>query len=237
MCDEPGSLFDNPITFIPYTTHRPTITRATATATNFTVRSGEIVGIAGVAGNGQGELLAALNGEASLRDASRDANSRADCIKIDGKACGLDGVNARRKLGLASIPEERLDCGAVAEMSLLENGLLTSFQRFGFVRQGLFRHGFMLHGFIRYRNCRRFVVGVVARFQVKSHGIGALATSLSGGNLQKFIVGREICQNPRLLVVSQPTWGVDAGAAQAIRIALREMANRRGNRGDLARFG
>ena len=172
-----------------------------------TVRGGEIVGIAGVAGNGQDELLSALSGD-------RPA-PRADSIKIDGKACGLAGANRRRRLGLATIPAERLGHGAVAEMSLVDNGLLTSFQRLRLLR----------NGFIRYRDCRRFAATVVARFKVKSHGIGALAASLSGGNLQKFIVGREICQSPSLLIVSQPTWGVDAGAAQTIHVALREMAD------------
>ena len=174
---------------------------------NLNVHGGEILGIAGVAGNGQDELLAALSGEAlAMRDAS---------IKIDGQACGLGGANQRRKLGLAGIPGERLGHGSVPEMSLVENGLLTSFQRLGLVK----------NGFIRYRDCRRFVAGVVERFKVKSFGIGAMAASLSGGNLQKFIVGREICQAPSLLVVSQPTWGVDAGAAQTIHIALRKMAD------------
>ncbi len=174
---------------------------------DLSVRGGEIVGIAGVAGNGQDELLRALNGETPA--------ARADSIRIDGKPCGRDDVNQRRKLGLASIPGERLGHGAVAEISLVENGLLTAFQRLGLVR----------NGFIRYRAGRRFAVSVVERFQVKSNGVGALAASLSGGNLQKFIVGREICQAPSLLIVSQPTWGVDAGAAQIIHIALREMAD------------
>ena len=174
---------------------------------SLSVRGGEIVGIAGVAGNGQDELLAALSG-------ARLA-ARADSIRIDGEACGRDDVSRRRRRGLATIPAERLGHGAVADMSLTDNGLLTSFARLGLLR----------HGFIRYPECRRFVSQVVARFKVKSHGIGALAASLSGGNLQKFIVGREICQSPSLLIVSQPTWGVDAGAAQTIHRALRELAD------------
>ncbi|MGR3914917.1 MAG: ABC transporter ATP-binding protein [Gammaproteobacteria bacterium] len=171
------------------------------------VRGGEILGIAGVAGNGQDELLAALCGETR---AARNAS-----IKIDGHPCARAGPTRRRALGLAAIPGERLGHGAVPEMSLLENGLLTSYRRLGFVRNGC----------IRYRDCRAFVADLLKRFQVKAHGIGAIAASLSGGNLQKFIVGREICQKPTLLVVSQPTWGVDAGAAQTIHLALREMAD------------
>jgi len=174
---------------------------------NLSVRGGEILGIAGVAGNGQDELLSVLCGETQ---AARNAS-----IKIDGHPCARSGPSRRRALGLASIPGERLGHGAVPEMNLLENGLLTAHRRLGFVRRG----------FIRYRDCRAFVEGIIKRFQVKAHGIGAVAASLSGGNLQKFIVGREICQSPTLLVVSQPTWGVDAGAAQTIRLALREMAD------------
>ncbi|CAJ2375821.1 MAG: ABC transporter ATP-binding protein [Gammaproteobacteria bacterium] len=172
------------------------------------VRGGEILGIAGVAGNGQDELLAALCGEARA--------ARNNRIRIDGHPCARAGPNRRRALGLASIPGERLGHGAVPEMSLLENGLLTSYRRLGFVKRG----------FIRRRECRAFVARILKRFRVKAAGDGAVAASLSGGNLQKFIVGREICQSPALLVVSQPTWGVDAGAAQTIRLALRKMADK-----------
>ena len=174
---------------------------------NFTLRAGEILGVAGVAGNGQDELLAALSGETRA--------AQGECIKIDGHSCARFGPNRRRALGLAAVPGERLGHGAVPEMSLVDNGLLTSHRRLGFVRGGL----------IRYRECREFVTGVVDRFHVKAHGVSAVAASLSGGNLQKFIIGREICQRPSLLVVSQPTWGVDAGAAQTIHRALRAMAD------------
>ncbi len=174
---------------------------------NLTVRGGEIIGIAGVAGNGQDELLAALSGETPVKCA--------DTIAIGGQACGRAGINARRRLGLASIPAQRLGHGAAPDMSLVENGLLTAFERLGLVKNGV----------IRPSRSRRFADEVVARFGVKSAGVDAAAASLSGGNLQKFIVGREICQRPSLLVVAQPTWGVDAGAAQTIRLALREMAD------------
>ena len=170
------------------------------------VCSGEIVGIAGVAGNGQDELLKAINGE--------DLCSPADSVKLDGKACADQGPNQRRALGMASIPEERLGHGAVPGMSLLDNSLLTAFQRLEFLE----------HGFIRYDRCQAFCKSVIDNFNVKSNGMGAQAASLSGGNLQKFIVGREINQKPTVLVVSQPTWGVDAGAAQTIHDGLRDLA-------------
>lgn len=168
---------------------------------------GEIVGIAGVAGNGQEALLAALSGEATAKNA--------DAVKIDGRACGRAGINQRRRLGLAAIPAERLGHGSVASMRLWENGLLTAYQRLKLA----------VRGFIQPRRSRQFADDIAARFAVKCGGADDLASELSGGNLQKFIVGREICQSPKLLVVAQPTWGVDAGAAQTIHAALREMAD------------
>ncbi|MDD9875665.1 MAG: ATP-binding cassette domain-containing protein, partial [Gammaproteobacteria bacterium] len=177
---------------------------------SFAVRGGEIVGIAGVAGNGQDELLSALCGESPPKPGDTG------CMAIDGQACALAGARRRRRMGLAVVPAERLGHGAVAGMSLAENALLTAFERLPL----------MSHGFIRARACRRFAAAVVARFKVKSRGVDAPAASLSGGNLQKFIVGRELGQSPGLLVVAQPTWGLDAGAAQAIGVALRDLAER-----------
>ena len=179
-------------------------------AIDLTVRGGEIVGIAGVAGNGQDELLTALCGAADGRpgDAGR--------ITIDGRDCAAAGARARRRMGLAAVPAERLGHGAVAAMSLADNAFLTAFERRRLVKLG----------FIRARACRRFAAEVVAKFKVKAPGVDALAASLSGGNLQKFIVGRELGQAPGILIVAQPTWGLDAGAAQTIRVALRALAER-----------
>jgi simple sugar transport system ATP-binding protein len=174
---------------------------------NLQVKSGEIVGIAGVAGNGQDEFLKALNGE--------NLASPPGAIKLDNQPCANQGPNKRRALGLASIPEERLGHGAVPAMSLVENSLLTAFQRLELLK----------YGFIDEDRNLDFCKNVIKDFNVKSHGSGAQAASLSGGNLQKFIVGREINQKPSVLVVSQPTWGVDAGAAQTIHNALRHLAD------------
>lgn len=169
-------------------------------------RAGEILGIAGVAGNGQDELLKAISGESICADEAS--------IVINNKPGGRLGPNERRMLGLASIPEERLGHGAVPGMSLEDNGLLTAFMRLGLLRRG----------FIQSSASTNFAQSLIERFDVKASGVQATASSLSGGNLQKFIVGREIAQNPELLVVSQPTWGVDAGAAQTIHEALRDLA-------------
>jgi len=169
-----------------------------------TVRAGEIVGIAGVSGNGQNELMAAISGERTLADAAT--------VTILGTPAGRLDAAQRRALGLAFVPEERLGRGAVPEMSLADNALLTAH-----------REGLVGHGFIRVGAMRDYAVGTIDAFGVKAGGADAAAQSLSGGNLQKFIVGREMRQRPRVLIASQPTWGVDVGAAAQIRQALLDM--------------
>lgn len=174
-------------------------------AVSLDVRSGEVVGIAGVSGNGQRELLYALSGE--------DTRAPADAITVAGQGAGRLGPAKRRALGLHFVPEERLGRGAVPTLGLAHNLLLT---RTDAVGRG---------GWIRVQPLRRQAEGIIARFNVKAGGPDAAARSLSGGNLQKFIVGREIDAAPRLLIVSQPTWGVDVGASAQIRgelLALRD---------------
>ncbi|MBE7418718.1 MAG: ABC transporter ATP-binding protein [Ideonella sp.] len=173
---------------------------------NLDLRAGEIVGIAGVSGNGQQELLRALSGEAPLPRAAADA------VRLDGRPVGHLGSAARRALGLGFVPEERLGRGAVPAMSLDDNALLTG-HRQGLVRRGLIRRDAV----------RAFAQRCIADFTVKCSGAMAPASSLSGGNLQKFIVGRELLQRPRVLVAAQPTWGVDVGAAAFIRQSLVEL--------------
>ncbi|MBX6321068.1 MAG: ABC transporter ATP-binding protein [Rhodospirillaceae bacterium] len=170
------------------------------------VRAGEIFGIAGVAGNGQNELLQALWGE-------RPA-ARADAVVIDGRPAGRLDAGARRRLGLCCVPEERNGHGAVAEMSLVENAVLSAHRRMNLVSSIFVCRG----------EARRFTRRIVESFDVRTPGLSVSAGSLSGGNLQKFIVGREILQNPGILVASQPTWGVDAGAAATIHQALADLA-------------
>jgi simple sugar transport system ATP-binding protein len=169
------------------------------------VRAGEVVGIAGVSGNGQQELLLALSGE--------DARADAGAVQIFGKGAGRLGPAQRRALGLHFVPEERLGRGAVPTLPLAHNLMLT--------RTESLKHG----GWIDMKALRAQAEGIISRFNVKAGGPGAAAQSLSGGNLQKFIVGREIDAQPKLLIVSQPTWGVDVGAAAQIRgelLALRD---------------
>ena len=169
------------------------------------VRSGEVVGIAGVSGNGQRELLWALSGE--------DVRAPDNSIRMRGVDVARLGPAHRRKLGLHFVPEERLGRGAVPVMSLADNLLLTRTESVG------------AGGWIQGSKLKAQAQGIIDRFKVKASGPDAPARSLSGGNLQKFIVGREISAQPQLLIVSQPTWGVDVGAAAQIRaeiLALRD---------------
>ncbi|WP_137922929.1 ABC transporter ATP-binding protein [Cupriavidus sp. 2SB] len=161
------------------------------------VHAGEIVGIAGVSGNGQQELLAALSGE--------DARGAAAAVHLDGRPAGKLDARERRRAGLAFVPEERLGRGAVPGMSLSSNVLL-SHQTPPYVRSGMVSTG----------AAEGLAASIIKRFRVKASGPDALARSLSGGNLQKFIVGREIEAGPKVLIVAQPTWGVDVGAAAQI---------------------
>ncbi|HFD17114.1 MAG TPA: ABC transporter ATP-binding protein [Rhodospirillales bacterium] len=174
----------------------------------FAVRRGEIFGIAGVAGNGQDELLAALSGE---RPAPKP-----EMVRIGSARVGRLGPTARRRLGLCVIPEERNGHAAVPELTLAENALLSAHARLQLLRAGFVRRGAVA----------AFARRIVERFDVRTPGIEVTAGSLSGGNLQKFVVGREILQNPEVLIAAQPTWGVDAGAAAAIHAALMELAER-----------
>jgi simple sugar transport system ATP-binding protein len=164
---------------------------------NLSVKAGEVLGIAGVSGNGQRELLYALSGE--------DTRSPASSIEIEGQPAASLNPAQRRALGLHFVPEERLGRGAVPTLGLAHNLLLTRSEALG------------AGGWIRSAELKAQAKGLIERFHVKCSGPDAAARSLSGGNLQKFIVGREIDANPRVLIVSQPTWGVDVGAAAQIR--------------------
>lgn len=171
----------------------------------FELRSGEILGIGGVAGNGQEELLSALSGEVITAPGT---------IVLEAADLSQLGPEARRRAGLLSAPEDRLGHAAVPEFSLAENTLLTAG-----ARQNLVRHGLIDHA-----AARRFAEAVITAFDVRTPGPGTAAGALSGGNLQKFVIGREVLGHPRVLVVNQPTWGVDAGAAAQVRQALLDLA-------------
>ena len=169
------------------------------------VHPGEIVGIAGVSGNGQTELVELLSGERIAPDSA--------AIRLAGIDVGHLGAWQRRARGLAFVPEDRIGRGVVPTMSLSDNALLTGHD------QGMTRHGL-----ISREAAGRYTERVIERFDVRCNGKQAAARSLSGGNLQKFIVGREVGLAPDTLIVAQPTWGVDVSAAAFIRQTLIDLS-------------
>jgi simple sugar transport system ATP-binding protein len=162
-------------------------------------KAGEILGIAGVAGNGQSELALALSGEIVVETSS---------IKLGVKELGGLKPHQRREHGLLTLPEERNGHAAIPELTLEENTLLTA------------RTSQLLNA----ATITAFTTNIIEKFDVKTRSTTSLIKSLSGGNIQKFLMGREILQAPKVLVVSQPTWGVDAGASQHIRQELIRLA-------------
>ena len=175
-------------------------------AVSLALHRGEILGIAGVAGNGQDELFAALSGERLAPHAGG--------IALDGAAIGREDINARRRRGAAFVPEERLGHAAAPRFALSENALVS----------GHAANGFVAGGFVDRAKTLGWVDAVTSAFDVRKGPRDPEARALSGGNLQKFVVGREILRRPGVLVVAQPTWGVDAGAAQLIRQAVVDLA-------------
>jgi simple sugar transport system ATP-binding protein len=173
---------------------------------NFSVNCGEIVGIAGISGNGQQELLYALSGE----HFSPDKN----VVTLDGKPIGHLNPDQRRNLGLGFVPAERIGRGAVPGMTLDKNAVLTAH-----------RHGMVGRGLLKLDRAADFAQLCITDFAVKCGSKKDPITSLSGGNIQKYITGREILQTPKMLIVAQPTWGVDVGAANIIRQAMIDLRN------------
>lgn len=173
------------------------------------VYPGEVVGIAGIAGNGQSEFFEAVSGE-RLQD-------RPERIRIGGRNAGHDGPSGRRRLGAAFSPEERLGHGAVPGFSLSENLLLSRHATDGNTYVGAL-------GTINSRALGSALDRIVKALDVRKSGADPVASSLSGGNLQKLILGREFDRAPALLIANQPTWGVDAGAAAHIRQEIIDLA-------------
>lgn len=175
-------------------------------AIDLQVHAGEVVAIAGVAGNGQGELFDAISGELRVRP---------EMVMLDDQPCGNRNINWRRKKNAAFVPEERLGHGAVPGMKLSGNLVLT--------RHGT-NDGLVRNGFVSFARAAELEQRIKRIYDVRMSHDDPEARSLSGGNLQKFVVGRELDRKPGVLVVNQPTWGVDAGAAALIRQALIDLA-------------
>ena len=173
---------------------------------SFSVKEGEIFGIAGVAGNGQSELMSLLTGEGIRGVTGSLIYNSIDIKNFNPKK--------RRDMSIAFVPENRLGHSAVPELTLSENILISQFPNNNFTNNGIINHS----------NIDTQAKKVIDQFNVVTPGIDAKASSLSGGNLQKFVIGREILTKPKLLIISHPTWGIDAGAEHAIRKSLIELA-------------
>ena len=173
----------------------------------FNVNFGEIFGIGGISGNGQTELMKVLSGEVGLNDGNQILYQNEDISALD--------INERRQREIVFVPEDRLGHSAVSSLSLSENLLLTN----------LWDHNFFSNGVIDTNYTDEKTSEVIEKFNVQCNASGSLASSLSGGNLQKFVVGREIIKMPKLVVCEQPTWGVDVGSASLIHNYLIEISN------------
>ncbi len=161
------------------------------------VRAGEIVGLAGVSGNGQREFAEAVAG---LRT-STSGSIRLEGIELVGR-----GPSDARHAGLAYVPEERMRDGVIGDFTVSDNLMLIDYRDPAYSRWGFLRSG------VIGRHCRE----LVSAFSVKTPGLGTPAHNLSGGNIQKLILARELSGQPRVLLVAQPTRGVDVGAAEYI---------------------
>jgi general nucleoside transport system ATP-binding protein len=175
-------------------------------AVSLNVRAGEIVGVAGIEGNGQTELIEAIAGLIPVQSGS---------IKLSGREISRLSVRKRTELGIAHIPEDRHRRGLLLDSDLEENAILGVHYRAP-VSSGVFLNS----SFIEKRTRE-----IIENFDVRPPNPELAAKSLSGGNQQKLIIGREFGLNPKLLLVSQPTRGVDIGAIEFIHrklIALRD---------------
>ena len=173
---------------------------------SFEVRAGELVGIAGVAGNGQRELAEAIAG---LR-VPASGTVRVNDLELHGR-----GPAEARAAGLGYVPEERMRDGVITDFSVAENLLLVGYRSRAFAR----------FGFLRTRAIRRHCQELVEAFSVKTPGLDTPVRNLSGGNIQKLIMARELSGQPHALLVAQPTRGIDVSASLYIHrrlIAQRE---------------
>ncbi len=172
---------------------------------SFAIREGEIVGVAGVAGNGQRELAEALSGMRDIRAGSVDVAGR--------RLRGGDPREAIRA-GVAHVPEDRLGTGLAPSLSVTSNVVIKTYRTRSFSRGPL----------LALRRMRETAVGIIGRYDVKTPGPGTPVRNLSGGNLQKLVLGREFADDPLLLVVAQPTRGLDVGAIETVHSYLRDAA-------------
>jgi len=168
---------------------------------SFSIREGEIFGIAGVSGNGQKELEEAIAG---LRKVERGR------ILLDGR--DLTNLEVSKREGVAYIPEDRIGVGAVLKMTVLENLMLKDF--------GKYCKKFSLD----FKSMEKRAVELVEEFDIRIPSLDSPVYTLSGGNIQRLIIARELSRNPRLIVASQPTRGLDVAGTDYVRKRLVKAA-------------
>jgi general nucleoside transport system ATP-binding protein len=169
------------------------------------IRGGEVLGVAGVAGNGQRELVEAITG---LRVVSSGS------VKIDGINYTNKNAKTITDAGVAHIPEDRLHMGVVGNLSVSENLALRGFERAPFARGEL----------LDFKAMEDFALRSIKTYEVSTPGIQTRTRLLSGGNIQKLIFARELAENPKLIIASHPTYGLDAGATAQVQNVLLERA-------------
>jgi simple sugar transport system ATP-binding protein len=173
----------------------------------FSIREGEIVGVAGVAGNGQRELAEALSGMRGLQAGS---------VAVGGRR--LRGGDPREAIraGIAHVPEDRLGTGLAPSLSVTSNAVMKTYRTRSYSRGPL----------LALRKMRDAALRIIKRYDVKTPGPGTPVRNLSGGNIQKLVLGREFEDDPLVLIVAQPTRGLDVGAIETVHAYLREAAGR-----------
>jgi simple sugar transport system ATP-binding protein len=173
-------------------------------AVSFRVREGEIVGVAGVAGNGQRELAEGVTG---MRPATGG-------VRVKGQELRLGDPRTAIEAGIAHVPEDRLGTGVAPSLTIAENTVLKSY------RGSQVSHGPLL----RWRAIREHAQDLIHRYRVATPGHHTRARDLSGGNLQKLVLGREFSGEPRVLIAASPTRGLDVGAIETVHAYLRQAA-------------
>jgi simple sugar transport system ATP-binding protein len=174
---------------------------------SFAVRRGEILGIAGVDGNGQRQLAQVLAGQRSL--------SRGE-VRLDGRSIGRLGVPGRQRLGVRYVSDDRLHEGTIPDMSVAMNTVLKRIGEAPFWRRGS----------IRPREIDAFAQGLVDRFQVRTPSLDTTIGKLSGGNIQKVVLARELAFDPKLVIYNKPTYGLDVRTARSVRDEIRAQADK-----------
>ncbi|HEX2908482.1 MAG TPA: ABC transporter ATP-binding protein [Phototrophicaceae bacterium] len=165
------------------------------------VRAGEILGIAGVSGNGQTELIEALTGLRPVEGGQ---------ITLLGQDITHASVRERRKIGMAHVPEDRMGMGLNLKTNLDENVVVTHYHDKPYSR----------HGMLNLGPIRTLAQEIIKAFEIRSAQVGEEIKTLSGGNLQKVVLGRELNGKPRLIVVNQPTRGLDVGSIEFVHRTL-----------------